>query len=124
MLEKIDIAPIIYGKLPEITTVTQMDLCTVFSNVLSNAVSAVKKSTSDKPKILISFEHGAHFFSINVVNSSEQKDVNEPHTRRHLYDRNHGHGIHQIEAIVDKYNGIFEQSAKDGSFTCKIYLPI
>lgn len=123
-LKKIEIQPVIYGKLSEITAVSPMDLCTVFSNMLSNAVCAVTQCKVDVPQLIIRFEHGEHFFSITIINSSEQRDINEPHTKQHILDKNHGHGIHQIESIVEKYNGIFEQSSQDGLFSSIIYLPI
>lgn len=118
------IVPVIFGKLPEIISITQMDLCTVFSNMLSNAVSAVCNCSSREPKLLIHFEHGETFFSITVTNTTDQTQVEEPHTKRPFPDRNHGHGLHQIKGITEKYQGIFEQNIENGLFTSRICLPI
>lgn len=122
-LQNKKIQPVVYGKLPEITTVSAMDLCTIFSNLLSNAVTAVKISTADTPVLIIHFEYGDRFFSITVTNSSCPAHGTEtiPLRRR---DRNHGYGIPKIQEIVQKYQGIFEWNAHGEQFTSKIYLPI
>lgn len=123
-LKDLSVTPMIYGKLSEQITIPQMDLCTVFSNILSNAILATKSCHKDEPELIIHFEHGNQFFSIEVTNTSNQKNVNEPHTLRNTADRNHGHGIYQIHEIVEKYEGIFEQKIENGKFHSKVILPI
>lgn len=60
----------ISGTLPTIKTVSSMDLCTIFSNLLSNAINAANKCDAElKPEIFIHFNHGINFFSIEVTNS-------------------------------------------------------
>lgn len=39
-------------------------------------------------------------------------------------DRNHGHGIHKIQEICEKYDGTFEQKTQNNLVTTTVYLPI
>lgn len=81
----------VYGSLPVLKTVSAMDLCTVFSNLLSNAIaSANQVEESREPEIIIRFMGGNSYFSITVSNSVMEVDVDKKSKRK---DRNHGHGI-------------------------------
>lgn len=99
-----------------------MDLCTVFSNLLSNAIaSANQVEESREPEIIIRFMGGNSYFSITVSNSVMEVDVDKKSKRK---DRNHGHGIHNIKETVEKYNGNFEQNIEGDMFISSVYFPI
>lgn len=120
--EKINVT--VYGRLPAISTVTPMELCTVFSNILSNAMAGIRNCEQDDRELILHFQHGEQYFSITVTNSTNNNNVSEPNTRHKKHDRDHGHGIYQIEAVVNKYQGTFEQKIEDGLFVSKVCLPI
>lgn len=120
---KDNVIPVVYGTLPQIDAVSSMDLCTVFSNMLSNAIKGANADTENTPCLIIHFQHGDKYFSITIRNSMAET-VENKHRSSHKEDRNHGHGIHKIKEVTKKYQGIFEQSEKDGLFTMEIYLPI
>lgn len=112
----------VYGSLPQIRTVSAMDLCTVFSNLLSNAIaSANQVESSQGPEIVIRFMGGNSYFSITVSNSLVEADLDKKKKRK---DRNHGHGIHNIRETVEKYNGSFEQNIEGNMFISSVYFPI
>lgn len=115
---------LVFGHLPQIYEVTSMDLCTVFSNMLSNAVGALKNQEGQEKKLILHFKEGNRYFSITVSNSTQNKDVQEPHTPRGKEDRNHGYGVYQIRGVIEKYQGIFEQKIEDGLFVSHVCLPI
>lgn len=112
----------VYGSLPPLETVSAMDLCTVFSNLLSNAIASVNKvDESLQPELIIRFMGGNSYFSITVSNSFyEDADAQ---TKRKK-DRNHGHGIRNIKETVEKYEGSFEQYIEKDMFICSVYFPI
>lgn len=120
---KDNVETVVYGTLPQIDTLSSMDLCTVFSNMLSNAIKGANASTMDNPELIIHFQHGDKYFSITISNSTALTADNG-HTSFSKKDRNHGYGIHKIEEVTEKYQGIFEQTQKDGLFTMQIFLPI
>ena len=111
-----------YGSLPELKTVSAMDLCTLFSNLLSNAIASANQCVdSFKPQITIHFSGGKTYFSIVISNSIlEEKVVKKGHKK----DRNHGYGMSKIQNVIEKYGGRLEQSVEVQAMTITIYLPI
>lgn len=116
------VKPVVYGRLPEIASVSAMDLCTVFSNMLSNAVKGANLLDREN-ELVIHFQGGEKYFSICVTNQIEKREVEE--TGNHI-DRNHGHGLKKIKEVADKYEGKFEQSRDEeaGVFILQLYLPV
>lgn len=112
----------VYGSLPPLKTVAAMDLCTMFSNLLSNAIaSANQVDEEQKPEIIIRFMGGNAYFSITVSNSFVN-DIQD--TKKKKKDRNHGHGIQNIRETVEKYKGSFEQNIEGDLFISSVYFPI
>lgn len=73
---------------------------------------------------MIRFQSGKRHFSITVSNSTDETEVRENHTVHANMDRNHGHGKHQIHAVIEKYQGTFEQKIEEGLFVSHLCLPI
>lgn len=132
------------GSLTEITSVSSMDLCTLFSNLLSNAVSAANKyAEQDSASLCVHFQSGSKYFSITIANHTIMDHVPDISPRFgtftntstaqngnilsgfHPYeDRNHGYGIAKIRDVVQKYHGTMEHSIKQHVMTIKVYLPL
>ena len=110
----------VYGNLPKITKVSAMDLCTLFSNLLSNAIASANQCLAmPKPQVEIYFSSGSTYFSIKIANS-----ICAPDKKKNKKDRNHGHGVYQIKNVIEKYNGRSEQSIEGDMVTITVYLPI
>ena len=112
---------VIFGKLPEIKTVSSMDICTIFSNMLSNTIKGAN-SLDRASDIEIQFKSGESYFFIQLTN--DYNKYNENISADKAKDRNHGYGIEKIDEITSKYNGIFEQKIINNKFIMQIYLPI
>lgn len=111
----------VYGNLPELKIVTAMDLCTIFSNLLSNAITSANQAEMGDPQLIIRFFGGERFFSIVISNSIlEQSEVGEKKKK----DRNHGHGLYNVRSSIEKYKGNFEQQIEGDLITTTVYLPI
>ena len=112
----------IYGSLSEINTVSSMDMCTVFSNLLSNAIASANKCSGEsKSCILIRFSSGKKYFSISMSNTLDIRNEERRHTKK---DKNHGHGINKIKDVVEKYNGKYEKNIDGQMINITVYLPI
>ena len=112
----------IYGNLPNISTVSKIDMCTLFSNMLSNAIASANQCVGTmNGKITIKFSSGGKYFSICIINSV--KDTGNVIVKNRK-DRNHGHGVGKIKGVLDKYDGRVEQSLEQGALTIAVYLPI
>ncbi len=116
--------PVVYGKLPEIVTVSSMDLCTIFSNMLSNAIKGANL-LSEKNDMTIRFQTGNKFFAICVTNRTIPAWKREEMIKKES-DRNHGHGFKKIQETTEKYIGKFEQTedTETGIFMMQVYLPL
>lgn len=116
------VKPVVYGRLPEIISVSAMDLCTVFSNMLSNAVKGANLLEGEN-ELVIRFQGGEKYFSICVTN---QIEIKKQFDIERILDRNHGYGLNNIKQTVKKYDGEFEQTRdeKTGNFILQIFLPV
>lgn len=109
----------VYGSLPEIRTVSSMDLCTVFSNILTNAIrSANDYAKPGESELSVNFEGGKTYFSITICNPATVKPG--PETQ----NRNHGYGLNKIREVCRKYEGEFTQQLSGRIMTSRIFLPI
>lgn len=109
------------GSIGNINTISSMDICTVFSNMLTNAVTASNHCpVSSAPKLEIAFQSGNQFFSIVIRNSFSSVDT----ARKKTGNRNHGHGLQKIQEITEKYNGFFEQTQEEQMMITKVFLPL
>lgn len=117
---------VVSGRLCEIQTIPSIDLCTIFSNMLSNAINAVNHCKPPvPPELSICFDSGLNFFSITIINSVPYDySIKQATPKSHMPDRNHGHGIRKIKEICQKYDGAFEQYMENQTVTTSIYLPI
>ncbi len=117
---KQDVNVTIYGNLPEIKTVSALDLCTLFSNLLSNAINAANQCVGvTKPEIIIIFSGGSTYFSVKISNSV----LGQGNVRK-KNDRNHGHGVNKIKSVLEKYDGRYEQNVENEIMSITVYLPI
>lgn len=108
--------------LSEDNTVSDMDLCVIFSNIIENATNASKMIASPQDrfiKIVCRSKNDKLF--IQITNSYEGivefKD-NLPITIM----ENHGLGTKSIVAVSQKYGGVYSFTAEDGIFTTSIIL--
>ena len=117
---------IVTGTLAEVETVSSIDLCTLFSNILSNAIRCANQcSESDEPQLSVRFDYGSNYFSITVVNSvPDGYSISKVQKNSHTLDRNHGYGLSKIRFICEKYDGTFEQTSQNKKMTTTVYLPL
>ena len=108
------------GRLPKVCAVDAYDLCTIFSNVLSNALEAAIE-TEEK---LITVDCRYTDDNISIVVSNSFKNVGQfgdGHIRTRKEDVDyHGYGLENIKESIDKYNGILYIENDDSIFTLKI----
>jgi len=106
------------GKLSEEVKVSDFDLCTIFSNLLSNAVEACRKLTVSEKKIHITFQNVEDEVRIVFENPVEWEiDTKALGTYTSKSDKdNHGFGIGNVRRTVEKYDGRMIMGIEDGVF--------
>ncbi|MCR5667554.1 MAG: GHKL domain-containing protein [Lachnospiraceae bacterium] len=117
------------GLVPSDIKYNEISLCTIYSNVLKNAVEELErlkeKGVSDL-KLYIEFLTGTMNFRIIVRNSAGiNKDFNGVNTKTSKKDyKNHGIGLRSIKQTVCDENGDFKIHQKDGFVCAEVTLPI
>lgn len=100
-----------------------MDLCTILSNALDNAIEACEKISSDEQKIILvkcSYIKHIQFIWISNPVAEDVKIINNT-VETSKADKNiHGIGLYNIRRTVAKYEGEFEISCKDKMFVMDI----
>lgn len=113
----------IEGKMPNETALSNMDICTIFSNLFDNAFSAAAKS--NEKLVTVSFRFiGENFFcrvtntvdhKVNVVNNMLVTEKNDK--------LNHGHGTYNARMCTEKNNGEITYSCDEKFFSAELVFP-
>ena len=111
------------ASLPERLPIDEVDLCSLLSNILENAIEACKKV--DKPYIKCNIETIKSQLIIDVENSSNGHYKIKDGRFETLKKKGvHGIGIKHIEAIIEKYDGIYTIKPEKSVFKINISIPL
>lgn len=110
----------VLAEFPEKTTVEKVDLCSVFSNLLDNAIRAASLAENDR-RITVNTWFRAEYCMIRVINSCPPVLLH-PRADAKKGDGRHGYGMYILEAIAQKYQGEFHTFMENGMFTADIKL--
>lgn len=108
------------GRFPEECAIDAYDLCTIFSNVLSNALEAAIE-TEEKTISLECRYNDKNIIIVvkNSYNSEQQNGTSQWRTRKENTDY-HGYGLENMRDSVEKYNGVFDIETNNNIFTLTI----
>lgn len=117
-----DIKMDIKGMFPRECAVDPYDLCTILSNVLSNALEATAKA--DEKKISLDCRYNDN--NIILVVKNTYKDVGQFENGKFKTSKEdidyHGYGLINIRESVEKYNGVLDIETINGEFILKVSL--
>lgn len=113
----------IEGKMPNETALSNMDICTIFSNLFDNAFSAAAKS--DKKLVTVSFRFIGENFFCRVMNTVDHKVniVNNILVTEKNDKLNHGHGTYNARMCTEKNNGEITYSCDEKLFSAELVFP-
>lgn len=97
--------------------VAPLHLCSIFSNLLDNAIHAVKDCSPEQREIIVRGAARGDYLHIKVINFMEQ-DIHTEKKGRKSY----GHEI--IKDIASQYNGEFQTEQTDNCYTAMLSLEI
>lgn len=107
------------GRFPVDCTIDDFDLCTIFSNVLSNALEAAR-DTADK-YISVECVYTEMVIMIIVSNSYRPDTIKAGQLRTRKLDLDyHGYGLENIKDSVKKYKGDLDIETKENMFILRI----
>lgn len=110
------------GKLSDDIQMRTIDLCIIFSNLLSNAFKAVNETLSPKVKVDIKVLESNVYVSIR----NEIKDevlIEKKKFVKKIHNEGHGYGLKNIVDCVESYSGIFEIHTEKKEFIAEIMIP-
>lgn len=111
------------GLLPQKMQLPNMDICTIFSNILENAFVAAAGCEEDG-KVAVEVQEVGHGLKIVVQNNkSEEVEVKDgKFVTRKEDKKNHGFGTMNVKECVKRNGGTVEYDYTVDSFTVKLLL--
>ncbi len=110
------------GKLPNEVRISSIDLCTIFSNLLTNAFEATCKCEIKQVEVKVKFLESTLMIVItNHIDHSPKK-----HKGEFISDKTgegHGFGLQNVKRCVEKNNGSYSVLEEKNTFTTKVILP-
>ena len=104
---------IVKGRLPQEVAISMYDLCTIFSNILDNAIEANERIDGER-YIHIRLGYYNEFMSISIINPC--KEYNNAKTLKQD-TLNHGLGLSNVKDVLTKYrNSDLKLYCNNGGF--------
>lgn len=107
-------------RLPASLTVESMHLCSIFGNILDNAIAACQKlkcaklKGADKPVIHLTADMEGDYLFIKTANPSGEPNRNPI--------PGHGYGQRIISELAKQYDGYFRSEYSNGTYTAVVSL--
>ena len=112
------------GVLPDNMNISEYDLCTIFSNLVSNGVEACSRLKENDKRLRIVFKEEGGLARILFENPIEwEVDVNKLGTYTSKKEKEqHGYGISNVQKTVSRCGGSMVMQAVDGKFRVVIVI--
>lgn len=101
------------GHLPSKCLIDPFDLCTIFSNLLDNAVEAAKKSIGKCVEVTCGYRNDQLILIVENDYRGELKKANGKYITVKADEENHGYGLLNVERSVAKYSGYLKIENND-----------
>lgn len=115
--------PQIRVDIPKESLMSGVDFNTILGNLLDNAQEALRTAKEKYLDIQLKYEQGNLYLSVyNSYDGTVQTDKKSRLKTRKLDAENHGYGLHSVERIVKKYNGVMKTSCDEKLFHVDLIL--
>lgn len=112
-------------------SIDEMKLCTIYANLLQNAVEELLRIRGNKPASLeISFKRGEKFFQITIKNSMAEEETGSNRNETVTFEtkkndkRNHGIGLQNVKKAVEELEGTLEIKKEQEYFKVIVTLKV
>lgn len=113
-----DVKMEVEGKFPVDCKIENYDICTIFSNLLRNALEATMKA--EEKWISVGCRYTDKVIVVEIANSFDNKAGNGK-SKTHKADKNnHGFGLINVEESIEKYNGMWYREQEDNVYKVTI----
>jgi len=113
------------GVLRERNDIQDYDFCTIFYNILQNAIEASKALDESEREVSIEVKNVGDKAGIIISNKTLLKKLPENAGSRYTSKKdkdNHGFGIQNIKDVVKKYEGIYEVRVAESRYVVTIVI--
>lgn len=104
--------------------IKQADLCTVYSNLLKNAVEEIARQKEGERYLKVLIVQNPSGMKIEIANSTEGiRDGSLVLQTKKKDTQNHGIGLKNVRDTVERQNGIFEYKYQENLFFVTVMIP-
>lgn len=123
--ERLQVQWSVEGHIPPELSMTDFDLCTIFSNILANSLEACEKLLPEQRTIDLEIRSYSNYVLIELENptecSVETEKLGNITSKPDI--ENHGYGIINVRTVTERNGGQISFENKDGKFCVRILLP-
>lgn len=101
----------------------EIDVTTIFANLLDNAIEAAKEIT-DNPYIILKANKVREFIVISIINSSKDKAVQKGDKLLSRKKNHEGLGLGNVKMALEKYEGHMRIDEDEDVFKVNLFIPI
>ncbi len=114
----------ISGFVENVLEIDSVSLCSVYTNLLKNAVEELARIKEEKKFLKIDFSQGKTLFCIEIRNSISKKSKEKENILKSEKEdkRNHGLGLKNVKKVVKEYDGTFETKIDNDIFIARVVL--
>lgn len=117
----------VVGKFTRSLPMDEMELCTIFSNLIQNALDELARMKGEGHWIKVQIHSGNQFVRFLVQNEAQnRKEIMKnglPKSEKRD-KKNHGIGLSNVREVVEKYEGELELDSTQNMFSVGVILPI
>lgn len=107
----------------DLSFIKDIDLTTIFSNILDNAIEASIEANKNK-SIVLKVDSFNDFIVINLSNYTEKQPVIDKDKFKTTKKEHSGLGIENVRITLEKYEGILRIKYEENIFKVNIIIPI
>ncbi len=121
-----DVEVNVEGRIKALSSVSDMDVCTIFSNLLKNSVEAIKKCENKNRLLNVKIDEGEMYVKVCIENSMGADDLQWDKEGRLITSKrdkkNHGIGMINAKDTAQKNGGNLDVYVQDNLFCCDVIL--
>lgn len=116
------IAVTVKANVPDLLTISDLELSIIVGNLLDNAIEACRAATGERfIRIFISMKGNMLYFSMLNTAGSKRKKTGSLFTTHK--GGVHGFGLRRAEAILEEHGGWVKYNSEEGAFTSEFLVP-
>ncbi len=100
---------------PETTSISELDICRLLTNIFDNAYNALASSEVSDKSIILNIDCKDGYIYLKEENNTAENTDEQRKKDSH-------YGLEIIKSIAEKYNGAFESKVKDKKFCINVSL--